>query len=111
MAAGRAAMEWTRAILRTPAAGNLHTTPPAELRSRGVTALGGVDGRLSAPGEAEFVQQRRHVVLDGLLRQVELGADLPVGQPVGDAVEDAAFLRAQRRVPRVLRLAAAAQAL
>src|SRR5688572_29781759 len=63
--------------------------------------LGGVDGGLGATGEAELVQQRRDVVLDGLLGEEHLGADLAVGESVRDQPEDPALLRAEGLVPRV----------
>ena len=50
-----------------------------------VFAHGGAeDGDLSAAFHLEFGEQAGDVVLDGLLRQVEPGADLPVGQTVGN---------------------------
>jgi len=55
------------------------------------------DIRDAATGEGEA----RRYFLDRLLGQVHLGADLPVGQPIGDQLEDAPLLRSQRLVPRV----------
>ena len=81
-------------------------SPPA----RSVAAVGGVDGGFGAAGEAEFVQHRGDVVLDGLFRQVHLGADLAVGEAVGDVVEDALLLWGQRAVAGVVGLGAGAQA-
>ena len=44
------------------------------------TQLGGERGGLGAALHAELVEQVGHVVLDGLLGEEELLADLPVGQ-------------------------------
>ena len=47
------------------------------------------DGGLRAPLDTELGQQARDVVLDRLLGQEHPLADLPVGQALGDEVEDA----------------------
>ena len=53
---------------------------------RGV--LGAVHRRLGASLEAELGEQPGDVVLDGLLGQVQLGADLAVCQALRDEIED-----------------------
>ncbi len=53
---------------------------------------GGVCRCLRAAPHAEFGQQVRHVVLDGLFGEEELLADLAVGHSFGDEVEDSALL-------------------
>jgi hypothetical protein len=40
-------------------------------------------------GDAELVQQGGDAALERLLGEVELGADLPAGEAVGDEAEDA----------------------
>jgi hypothetical protein len=48
-----------------------------------------------AAGEAELVQQRRDVVLDCLLARCSSAPIWRLVSPIGDEVEDVAFLRAQ----------------
>src|SRR3954469_21984162 len=64
------------------------------------------EGGLGTAAEAELGQQRRHVVLDRLLREPELLGDLAVREPFADQEEDPALLAGQpghawiRRWPR-----------
>lgn len=44
-------------------------------------------GRLGAVAHLELLQERSHVVLHRLLREGEMGADLPDGEPLADQVE------------------------
>ena len=53
---------------------------------------GRVRGGFGAAAHAQLGQQVGHVVLDGLLGQEELLADLAVGHTLGDEIEDAALL-------------------
>src|SRR6266700_2633638 len=54
-----------------------------------------VRGRLGAALHAQLGEQRGHVVLHGLLGQEHLLADLPVGQPFPDQLQDPALLTGQ----------------
>src|ERR1700691_758387 len=54
-----------------------------------------VGRRLSAALHAELGEQRGHVVLHGLLGQEHPLADLPVGQPFPDQLQDPALLPAE----------------
>src|SRR5581483_1415650 len=58
---------------------------------------GGISGGLGAAFHAELGEQRRDVVLDGLLGQEDALADLPVGQAFADQLEDLALLVGQVR--------------
>ena len=73
--------------------------------------LDGEDGGLGAPFQAQLVEQARDVVLDRLLGQEHLRGDLPVGQPVGDVIQDPALLLGQglELLGQVLRVADALQ--
>jgi hypothetical protein len=51
----------------------------------------GIDRGLGAASKAEFQQDRRHVVLDGLLCDVELAGNLAVGHSFCHVVEDRSF--------------------
>ena len=51
---------------------------------------GPVGGDLGTPAHAEFGEQVRDVVLDGLLGEEHALADLAVGQALGDQLEDRA---------------------
>src|SRR6266496_863451 len=62
---------------------------------------GQVGGGLRAAAHPQLAQHAGHVVLDGLLRQAQLLPDLPVGQPVGDQLQDPLLLRAQPGQPLV----------
>src|SRR3954454_5037531 len=53
------------------------------------------EGGLGTAAEAELGQQRRHVVLDRLLREPELLGDLAVREPFADQDEDPALLAGQ----------------
>jgi hypothetical protein len=67
-------------------------------------------GGLSATLHAQLGQQTRHVVLDGLLGQVQALADLTVRQTLTDEFKDATLLLGQVRQAGVL-VVATAQAL
>src|SRR5580704_15704701 len=54
-----------------------------------------VGRRLGAAHHAKLGEQRRHVVLHGLLGQEHPLADLPVGQPFPDQLQDPALLSAE----------------
>src|SRR5918997_4730479 len=54
--------------------------------------LGGVHGGLGTPVHAELGEQVGDVVLHGLLGEVEPFADLAVGEPLGEQIEDPALL-------------------
>src|SRR5258707_582882 len=54
-----------------------------------------VGGRLGAALHAKLGEQRGHIVLHGLLGQEHPLADLPVGQPFPDELQDLALLVAQ----------------
>jgi two-component system, NarL family, sensor histidine kinase DevS len=56
---------------------------------------GGVGGGLGPALHAQLGEQGRHVVLDGLLGQEHPRADLPVGQPLSDQLQDRTFLGRQ----------------
>lgn len=77
----------------------LRPGPVSRLRSR--LHPGRVRGRLGAALHTEFGKQTRHVVLDGLLGEVQLGADLAVGEALADQVEDPALLGGEVREPVV----------
>src|SRR5215469_436536 len=55
----------------------------------------GVGGRLGAALHAELREQGRDVVLDRLLGEEHPLADLPVGEPLADQLENPPFLRGQ----------------
>jgi two-component system, NarL family, sensor histidine kinase DevS len=56
---------------------------------------GRVDGGLGAPLHPQLREEVRDVVLDRLLREMDLPGDLPVRKPVGDELEDVALLGSQ----------------
>jgi hypothetical protein len=56
---------------------------------------GEVGGGLGAAGDPELAKDAGDVVLDRLLGQAQLLADLPVGPALGDQPEDALLLRRQ----------------
>jgi hypothetical protein len=64
-------------------------------------ALGNVDGGLRPALEAQFCQDGRHVVFDGLLGKEQFIADLPVGQPLADQGQHFLLLRAQALQPGI----------
>src|SRR3954447_4664258 len=51
-------------------------------------ASGGLTGSLSAAAHAELAQDRRDVMVDGLLRHVEAAGDLGVRRTVAQQLED-----------------------
>src|SRR5699024_4934063 len=59
--------------------------------------FGDEHGRLSTSFEVQLGEQGRHVVLHGLLGEVEAFPDLSVGHSLTDEVEDLAFLRGEFR--------------
>ncbi len=61
--------------------------------AKGLLQVGGQDRGLNPALHAQFGQQTGDVVLDGLLRQVELPADLAVGQAVADQSQDVPLAR------------------
>jgi signal transduction histidine kinase len=61
-----------------------------------------VDRGLGAAFETELGQQRRDVVLDGLLGEEHALADLAVGEALGDELEGLALLAGEFGEPRVL---------
>jgi hypothetical protein len=58
---------------------------------------------LSTPLHLQFGQQPRHAVLHGISRQIQPGADLPVGQAIGDQRQHLPFPVGQRLQPRISR--------
>ena len=79
---GRTARSWSglSGVRAGPSdRGRSYSTEPG---SGGVA--GEVGGGLGAPGDLELGQDRAHVVLDGLLGEMELVADLAVRATVGD---------------------------
>jgi hypothetical protein len=77
---------------------------------------GGVGGGLRPAFHAQLGEQRRNLILHGLLGQVHALADLPVGQSLSDELQDAPFLGGElgqrvaapawSRIRRITRLAA-----
>ena len=59
----------------------------------GHAPLGAVRGGLGPALHSQFGQQRRHVVLHGLLGQEEPFADLPIREAVGDQFQDLSLAR------------------
>lgn len=57
-----------------------------------------MDRCLRPPFKSQLRRQRRYVILDRLLRQEHpFAADLPVGQPFPDELQNPALLPGQRR--------------
>lgn len=51
-----------------------------------------IGGRLRPALHSQFGQQARHIILDRFLGEVQSLADLAIGEPFADQVEDSAFL-------------------
>jgi hypothetical protein len=60
----------------------------------------GPAGELGAPAQAGLLAHAGQVVLDRARRDVELLADLVVGQAVGDESQDLELARGQQRTDR-----------
>src|SRR4051794_9931857 len=66
-------------------------------RRSGDGVLDGPAGELSAPAQAGLLADARQVVLDRARRDVQLLADLVVGETVGDQAQDLELTRRQQR--------------
>src|SRR3954451_15088649 len=94
---------------------SIRTTRPHATRSSSISPkgsgaavvqamLGDEGSGLRAALEVELREDRAHVVLDRLVREVDLGGDLLVGLPLGDQGEDLLLLG--RELGQLVRVAA-----
>ena len=89
------AADTTDEELRPAPPGKYPLLPALLVVCRVAEHAGGVGGRLGAAFHAQLGEQAGDVVLDRLLGEEEVLADLPVGEPFADQLEDPLLLRCQ----------------